>query len=257
MYAGLTSPVARARADPALQSSAHTRRENAQPLAAGCVGKPGAAGAGAAGDGGGSVGGKGRAAELQRKAAQAHAFSDGKPPRPVAGGSGGGGKGGLFDHKQRPQFEEAALAEAVLALRSAHAADSEAGERERWEVRTDALGKKEAAALEMEKTCKKRIDATWCEDCNRYSDVKALVERCTAQGHSLQQKTVYKYAHQCGGCGERVYVIDESVHRHKCRKCGVHKWAHCSIYGVDTTAKKSEEEILLTRGVEHSRSLKV
>jgi hypothetical protein len=109
------------------------------------------------------------------------------------------GKGGLFDAKQRSQVGQAAV-----ASRSAHAADSE------------------KAALEMEKTTKKRIEVTWCEDCKKHNATKLQMERCTAQNHNLRQEMAYEYAHKCGGCGERAYTINESVHRHKCRKSGVH-----------------------------------
>jgi hypothetical protein len=175
----------------------------------------------------------GRAAKLQRCGAAAAA-----------------GDGALFSIASTSAADDVRLVEATLAKRSVHADDAMAEQRVRFDARAETLEKKEALAVRMEATCSKTFDASYCSTCSRVLE-DAHRAGCEAKGHALSRRKVTKYAFRCGKCSRRQDQYDAPVMTKQCETCGERgKWAPTSVFGVSTVAKKSEDEVLLARGVE-------
>nr|CAB3263688.1 protein MCM10 homolog [Phallusia mammillata] len=141
--------------------------------------------------------------------------------------------------------------ERILNATSSHSYELDIAEMEKQEEYFNPLIKKEMMEEKMADTFEMPAKVVTCQQCS-YT-FWAPHERCKQLQHAMQWKSVKKRFFECTHCRQRTVTWDPYPAK-ACRECGsVKKWKRtCMLKSKDL---KLDSEVLLIRGIEHSKFL--
>lgn len=146
--------------------------------------------------------------------------------------------------------------DALLSRTSSHAAEADEEWHTQFSKKLKSLQHKEAVAEEKSRIEALHVNAFYCSECKRTSEM--VIGYCRQHGHNVRQVRTLKRYFQCLVCNRSDWFLigASKLPLDPCRTCNSHNWKTCGINAAAQSASErstADEKLVLTMSEGTSR----